>query len=295
MNNFHTPVLLKEVVLGLRVRKNGIYIDGTIGGGGHAGEILKHGGRVLGIDQDEDAISHLKKKFESEIKERRLILVQGNFADIKDISLKSGSEKVDGILFDLGFSSHEIDKSGRGFSFQKDEFLDMRMNVSGVSGKVRAYDIVNYATQEELYEIFLEYGEEPKSFQIAREIVLTRKKKPIETTFELSKLCSKVVRADHKKNPATRVFLALRIAVNSEVENLRRGLSNGFELLNEGARFLVISFHSLEDRTVKLFFSQKSKIGGARIINKKPILPESYEISQNRRARSAKLRIIQKI
>lgn len=306
MNNFHTPVLLQETLEGLRVKKNGWYIDGTIGGGGHTEEILRMGAKVIGIDQDWNSILHIKKKFESEIRSKRLILVHGNFADIKEIVNTYGIEKVDGILLDLGLSSFQIATSGRGFTFQKDEPLDMRMDAT-VESKITAYDIVNKASEDELYEIFAKFGEEPKSKEIAARIVLGRQKNPIETTGELVNLILGTRRVDSRipvripkgghvqgRHPATRVFQALRIAVNLEIENLRKCLTDGFELLNEEARFAIISFHSLEDRTVKLFFLKKQNEGVGKIINKKPIIAGSYEIESNRGARSAKLRIIKK-
>ncbi|HVT00601.1 MAG TPA: 16S rRNA (cytosine(1402)-N(4))-methyltransferase RsmH [Patescibacteria group bacterium] len=292
MDNFHIPVLLKEAVEALRVQRDLLYIDGTIGGGGHTEQILKLGGRVLGIDQDQEAILHLNKKFESEIKSGRLILARGNYSQIVELAKEHGIKKVSGILLDLGVSSFQLDKSNRGFSFRRDEDLDMRMSDEF---KTTAYDFVNRADEEELYETILKYGEEANARKIAHQIFLRRQEKPIKTTFELSQVIGEVVKGGGPINPATKTFQAIRIAINDEIANLRLGLTNGFELLDEGARFAVISFHSLEDRAVKLFFIEKTRQEKALLINKKPILASDDEIRSNRRSRSAKLRIIEKI
>ncbi|HVZ67321.1 MAG TPA: 16S rRNA (cytosine(1402)-N(4))-methyltransferase RsmH [Patescibacteria group bacterium] len=290
--DFHIPVLLKETIEALEVKKDSVYVDGTIGGGGHTEEILKLGGRVLGIDQDQDAILHLNKKFESEIKDGRLILAKANFRDMEKVAKENGIKKVSGILLDLGVSSYQIDKSQRGFSFRRDEPLDMRMSDTLESN---AYYFVNKSSEEELYEMILKFGEEAKAKEIASAIVMGRQTKPIETTFELSQIIGSVVKNPGMINPATKTFQAIRIVVNDELGSLRDGLSVGFELLDEGGRFSIISFHSLEDRVVKLFFLEKSRTGKAILINKKPILAGDDEIRRNKRSRSAKLRTIQKI
>ncbi len=292
MDNYHTPVLLSEVVEGLQVRKDGLYIDATLGGGGHTSEILKLGGRVLGIDQDEDSISHIKKKFESEINEGRLVVSQGNFSEIEKIAQDSGFSQIDGILFDLGVSSYQIDKSGRGFSFLKSEMLDMRMSKSI---DLTAYEIVNNWSEQQLYEIFAKYGEEIKARDVAKAIFVARRIKPIETTTELSEIVTGVIKNSGKIHPATRIFQALRIAVNEELGSLRSALTSGFKLLKRGGRIEVISFHSLEDRIAKLYFSSLEREGAAHLINKKPIVAGEKETEINRRSRSAKLRIIEKI
>ena len=298
MNSFHTPVLLREAVKGLQVRKDGNYIDATIGGGGHTRSILDLGGRVLGIDQDEDAISHLKKKFEPEINQGRLVLKCGNFAEMKEIEGKHKIDGVDGIFFDLGVSSYQIERSGRGFSFMKDEVLDMRMSEKG---DLTASEIINTWPESDLVAIFAKYGEEPAASEVARKIVFRRKQKKIGTSLELAKIVSDVVRNSGKipirhtqgKHPATRIFQALRIVVNDEIENLRKGLSEGFKLLKKGGRIAVISFHSLEDRVVKLYFLELERKGLGKVITKKPIEASFDEIKKNRRARGAKLRIIE--
>jgi 16S rRNA (cytosine1402-N4)-methyltransferase len=293
VDNYHTPVLSDEVDSFLRVRSGGKYIDGTIGGGGHAARILKSSGKVLGIDWDLTSILHLKKKFESEISEGKLMLVHGNLKDMGKYAKKTGFENVDGILLDLGVSSYQLDKSGRGFSFRRNEPLDMRMtNGLGEDTELTAHEIINKWSEEELYEIFSKYGEEIRAREVASEIVSSR---PIETTEELAQIISKVIRTGEARHPATKIFQALRIAVNSEIENLQKGLDEGFKLLNKGARFEVISFHSLEDRTVKLYFLKLERGGLARILTKKPVIATEEEIRQNRRSRSAKLRVIEKI
>jgi 16S rRNA (cytosine1402-N4)-methyltransferase len=293
MDSFHTPVLLREAVEGLQVRKDGNYIDATIGGGGHTRLILDLGGRVLGIDQDKDAISHLKKKFELGIKEKRLELECGNFADIEKIAKLHGMNSVDGILFDLGVSSYQIDESGRGFSFMRDEALDMRMSQAS---ELNASEIINTWPESDLVAIFAKYGEEPAASEVAREIVFRRKKKKIETTGQLVEIIRGVgaVRAV-KIHPATRIFQALRIVVNKEIENLRKGLIEGFKLLKKGGRLEIISFHSLEDRVVKLYFLELERSRFAKIITKKPVTAAFEETRSNRRARSAKLRISERL
>ncbi len=289
-------MLVDAVIEGLKVERGGLYIDATIGGGGHTAEILARGGKVLGIDQDEDAIEHLKKKFESEILNGQLTLAHGNFAEIREIVLKSGFLKnhadhigVNGILMDLGVSSHHIDNSGRGFSFNKNDPLDMRMDLSK---DLTASMIVNTWSEEELYEIFAKFGEEIYSKAVATQIVNFRKLKKIETSGELSEIVSKVIKRDGKTHPATRIFQALRIAVNDELESLKKGLVDGFKLLLKGGRMEVISFHSLEDRVVKVYFSAISDQKLGNVVTKKPIIADFAEIKKNRRARSAKLRII---
>lgn len=297
VDSFHTPVLLQEVVLGLNVKPGGKYIDGTIGGGGHAREILKRGGRVLGIDQDEDAIRYLEKQFELEISRGQLVLACSNFSRIEEIAREYGFLGADGILFDLGVSSYQIGKSGRGFSFLKDEPLDMRMNFLTNGGKdyISARDLINKSDENELDYIFSKYGEERKSHLVASAIVERRKEKPIETTGELVKIISDIIPKNGKNHPATKIFQALRIAVNNEIENLKKGLDGGFKILNSQGRFLIISFHSLEDRTVKLFFREMVKNGQGSLIGKSFIAPNDDEIRQNRRSRSAKLRIIARL
>ncbi len=288
---YHTPVLLNEAVEGLSVKSGGLYIDATIGGGGHTEEILRLGGRVLGIDQDIDAISHLEKKFESEIKNGNLMLVMGNFDEIYEIADTEKITNVQGILFDLGVSSHQIDDSGRGFSIRLDEPLDMRMSLDS---DLTAKEIVNKWSEDALYEIFLKYGEESRSKVVANAIVQARSEKPIETTADLVNVITKVIPRTGDIHPGTRVFQALRIAVNHELISIRAGLEFGFKLLGEDGRMVVISFHSLEDRIVKLFFKEKEREGLGHILTKKPITSSDDEVRNNRRSRSAKMRVFER-
>lgn len=291
MNNFHTPVLLKEVIQELNVRNKGKYIDATIGGGGHTEQILHLGGQVLGIDQDEQAILHLKKKFESEIERGQVAFVQGNFRDLKSIAQKYNFDEVNGILFDLGVSSFQIDESGRGFSFRRDEPLDMRMS-SDI--EITAEEIINTWPEEKLAAMFAKYGEEPKADEVAHQIIFRRKQEKFKTSIELAEFISSIIGPSGNIHPATRIFQAIRIVVNDEIGNLKQGLESGFKLLRVGGRMEVISFHSLEDRAVKLYFVTRSREGEGEIITKKVITANFTEIKSNRRAGSAKLRIIQK-
>jgi 16S rRNA (cytosine1402-N4)-methyltransferase len=295
MSDFHTPVLLKEAINGLNVRPGGLYIDATIGGGGHAGEIIRHGGKVLGIDQDQEAIEHTRENNKERIKNNKLTLVRGNFADIARIARERGFDRCDGILFDLGVSSYQLERSKRGFSFLSDDPLDMRMS-EGTD--LTAYEIVNKASGDELYNIFSKFGEEKNSRAISDSIVRARSIKPIETSRELAEVIAgangKHLRGVSRLHPATKAFQALRIVVNREIDNLKKGLEEAFEILAPKGRLAVISFHSLEDRAVKLFFAKLAREGKACLINRKPIVAGLEEISTNRRSRSAKLRITEK-
>lgn len=291
MNDFHTPVLLKEAINGLNVWPGGLYIDATIGFGGHAAEIIKSGGKVLGIDQDQEAIKYVKANSE-------LILVRGNFADIKKIAWEHEFNGADGVIFDLGVSSYQIEKSGRGFSFLRDEPLDMRMSKDI---DLTAYEIVNKASRDELYNIFSKFGEEKNARAISDSIAFARQVRRIETSKELAEIVVKAVRGGRPfdfaqgKHPATKVFQALRIVVNSEIDNLKKGLAGAFDVLGPNGRLAVISFHSLEDRAVKLFFVKLVRERRANLVNKKPIVAGEEEITANRRSRSAKLRVLKKI
>ncbi|MBI2036275.1 16S rRNA (cytosine(1402)-N(4))-methyltransferase RsmH [Candidatus Microgenomates bacterium] len=293
---FHTPVLLPEVIEGLKVRRGKKYIDATLGGGGHGIEIIKMGGRVLGIDVDEEAIGYVKEKIKSQpfdfaqgrkskVKTGQdLILVKGNFRDIGEIARTNGFERVAGIIFDLGVSSHQLNRAERGFSFQKEGPLDMRMDKAL---SVTAADLINGLYKNELIYIFEKFGEERLARRIADAIISARAIKRIETTGELAAIIEKVSPKRGKIHPATRVFQALRIAVNDELESLERGLLQAKELLEKGGRIVAISFHSLEDRIVKRSFA-----GGELL--KKPITASVQEIALNPKARSAKLRIYAK-
>ena len=305
----HIPVLYQEALAGLQIRPGGRYIDGTVGGGGHAHGILMGSasdGELLGIDADPMAVASAGERL-AEFG-RRVTLVQGNFVDLEEIALERGFGPVDGVLLDLGFSSLQLEAAGRGFSFQLDGPLDMRFDPSTGSGHrpsqtTTAADLVNDLSLEELASILFRYGEEPRSRRIARAIVVER---PINTTGELATLVERTVGRRGRLHPATRTFQALRIATNEELECLAEALPQALRLLASGGRLAVISFHSLEDRLVKQFFrrearnclcppevpicvcSHRATLG---IVTKKPIRPSAEEAAANPRSRSAKLRV----
>ncbi len=295
MNNFHTPVLLKEIIENLKVQKDKKYIDATIGGGGHSFEILKKGGIVLGIDVDQEAIDYIKKQVKIW---ERLTLVKGNFRDIDKIAHLNNFGIVSGIIFDLGISSHQLEKGERGFSFQKEGRLDMRMDQSL---GVLALDLIKILTKGELYEIFTKFGEENLAWAISERIVSARKMKPIETTKDLALVIERTfskngVKSGFAKAQANkRVFQALRIVVNDELNALEQALPKAVSLLEKNGRLAVVSFHSLEDRIVKKEFIKFKEKKLGEIITEKPIIPGMDELERNRRARSAKLRIFEKL
>ena len=303
----HQPVLLQECLDGLAIKPDGIYLDGTAGGAGHSGAIARRltTGRLISLDQDPDAI---------EVATHRLAglpatVVQSNFRNAPAVLRQLGIDGLDGALLDLGVSSHQLDDGERGFSYRMDAPLDMRMSQSGPT----AADLVNTASREELARILREYGEEPYAWAIAGHIVRLRERQPILTTLQLadtiaSALPPAVRRKD--KNPSRRSFQALRIAVNGELDALSEGLDGIFEALNPGGRFAIITFHSLEDRLVKNRFRQWATActcppelpvcvcGGkakGRLVNRKPIEAAPQELEENRRSRSAKLRVIEKL
>ncbi len=295
MSDYHTSVLLQETIEQLQIKAGGKYIDGTLGGGGHSFEILKLGGKVLGIDVDEDALEFINEEFRSKNQELRdnLTLVKGNFKDIDRIAKENEFETVAGILLDLGVSSHHFDAAERGFSFQHEAPLDMRMDKDL---HVKAGDLVNVLTKNELTDLFTKLGEERFTRSIVARIVEARKAKRIETTTELSNIIRRAVPFSKKGiNPATKVFQALRIAVNDELNNLIEALPKAVGLLESGGRLAVISFHSLEDRIVKRSFLEFKEKGLGSIITKKPIIPTEEEIEKNSRSRSSKLRVFEKI
>lgn len=301
MDDYHQPVLLKEAVDFLNVLKGSWYIDATLGGGGHSEQILKKGGKIIGIDQDLSAIKHAADKFKLEIKNSpgpikaysdNLILVHHNFSHLKQIVMQTGQKKIGGVLMDLGVSSYQLDEPGRGFSFNKDALLDMRMDQSfGATAK----DLVNGLYEKELTNIFQKYSGEKNAFKIAKKIVETRKYKKIETTKQLADLISKISFSKEKIHPATRVFQALRIVVNDELASLEKALPKALDILQPGGRIVVISFHSLEDRIVKNFFRDEAQKNNLKIITEKPIETTLSEVDKNPRSRSAKLRAAQKI
>lgn len=286
---FHTPVLLAEVIEFLMPKPGKSYIDATLGGAGHTFEILKRGARVLGIDRDKQAIEYVKSHMQIE---QNLTLVQGNFSQLAEIAKSHGVSQVDGILFDLGVSSHQFETSQRGFSFTKEGPLDMRMDQNL---QISAYDIVNNFDERRIHEILKTYGEEKYSRPIARAICSARQIEPINSTIRLAQIVrSAVPRGVRKKmiDPATKTFQAIRIVVNSELLNLEDTLPQTISLLVKGGRLVIISFHSLEDKLVKRFLkSQKS----LRVLTPKPIGPSKSEIYKNPRSRSAKLRVAERI
>lgn len=291
MEAMHKPVLLEEALGFLQIKPLGRYIDATIGEGGHAAEIIKRGGLILGIDQDPEILKEAGSRMQEAGFGDRIELVQGNFRQIDRIAKEYGFTNVDGIIFDLGMSSWQLEKSGRGFSFQRDEPLDMRLdpNLS-----VTAADLLNGLTRNELAKLFAKFGEEERAFQLASLIVRARTLRPFATTFDLKRAVEKVIKRKGHIHPATRVFQALRIAVNAELENLRSALPRAFEILKPGGRLVVISFHSLEDREVKEFFERLGKRHLGKIITDKPVLPTAREVAGNPRSRSAKLRCIER-
>lgn len=282
----HKPVLLEEALGFLQIKPQGRYLDATVGEGGHAAEIIKRGGLVLGVDQDSEMLKEAKRHLGS-----KAILAQGNFRNIDKIAKDYGFTNVDGIIFDLGMSTWQLQKSGRGFSFQRDEPLDMRMDPSLA---VTAADLLNGLTRNELAKLFAKFGEEERAFQLASLIVRARTLRPFATTLDLKRAVEKVIKRKGHIHPATRVFQALRIAVNDELENLRSALPRAFEILKPGGRLVVISFHSLEDREVKEFFERLGKRHLGKIITDKPVLPTAREVAGNPRSRSAKLRCIER-
>ncbi|MBI5237181.1 MAG: 16S rRNA (cytosine(1402)-N(4))-methyltransferase RsmH [Deltaproteobacteria bacterium] len=305
----HWSVMPAEVVEYLGCRAGGVYVDGTLGGGGHTLDMLRASapdGKVIGIDLDEDAIKAAGRSLE-EYKDR-VTLVRGNFRDIKEILEGLGISVVDGVVFDLGVSSHQFDVPERGFSFRFDTRLDMRMDRRQ---KVSAYELVNDLDADELAKIFRDYGEEKEAKKIARAIDKARKTRPVATTGELARIVQEATPWRHGGiHPATKVFQALRIAVNDELANLGEGLAGALASLKGGGRLVVISFQSLEDRIVKSTFRDKAtgcicppripvcvcgRTPAVRLLTRKALTPSEDEVKGNPRARSAKLRAIEKL
>ncbi len=292
----HKPVLLKEVVANIRIPAGGVLLDGTLGGGGHSEAIANNAGgkiTIVGIDQDSIAL----KKVENLLGPiaGKLILQKGNFRNLDKVLKDNGIGEVDGIILDLGFSSDQIADSGRGFSFMKDEPLIMTLDDSPTEDVLTARDVVNLWQRENLELIFRNYGEEKRARKIVDAIISGRAKKKIETSGELAKIIEGAIGRRGKIHPATKVFQAIRIAVNDELGALTEVLPKALSVLKKGSRLAIISFHSLEDRIVKRFFREKANQGQVILINKKPIIADEEEIVLNPRARSAKLRIIEKI
>lgn len=310
MNFEHISVLLNECIESLNIKQNGVYVDGTMGGAGHSSHIAKalnNTGSLICIDQDENAIKTGKQRL---AQYKNVTFVHNNFSKINEICLSLNIDQIDGILLDLGVSSHQLDEGYRGFSYMQDAPLDMRMDIRN---PLSAYTVVNTYTKEKLTDIIYQYGEEKWAKRIAEFIETERKQKPIETTFELVSVIKKAIPKGARidgPHPAKRTFQAIRIEVNQELEILKSTIINMADKLNKNGRLAIITFHSLEDRIVKNTFKElenpcicprdfpvcvcgKKQIG--KIITKKPILPSQQELEHNHRARSAKLRVFEKI
>lgn len=293
MNNYHVSVLLQETIDALQIEPGKRYIDGTLGGGGHTGQILEQGGEVLGLDFDEDALRFVSDKLKPHIETGKLKIAKGNFKNIDKLAADAGFTEVDGVLFDLGVSSHHFDTPERGFSVKMEGPLDMRMDQEL---GVKASDLLNILTKGELYELFTKFGEERFAYAISNSIVRARQVKRIETTGELVGIINRVVpKKQEGVHPATRVFQALRIVVNDELNNITEALPKALSLLKKSGRIAVISFHSLEDRIIKNTFKEWEEKGKGLIITKKPIVPSEDEVSRNPRSRSSKLRVFEKV
>ncbi|MCX7983790.1 MAG: 16S rRNA (cytosine(1402)-N(4))-methyltransferase RsmH [Bacteroidetes bacterium] len=306
--NFHTPVLLQEVLHYLLSVQDGIFVDGTVGGGGHARAILERlspRGRLIALDIDNDALIHASRTVESY--KDRVTLIHSNFKMLRQVLSDCNVSTINGLLLDLGVSSYQLDTPTKGFSFQTRGMLDMRMNQEGA---LTAYDVVNRYSEEALATLLWEYGEERQSRKIARAIVAYRKHKAIETTDELVSIIRSNVSKQYLIKTLARVFQAIRIEVNHELDNLRQVLHDGIDLLAKGGRIVVLSYHSLEDRIVKETFKLASGFTAGsnlwiqepvpvrpqvRVLTKKPIVPSKEEIQRNPRARSAKMRVAEKV
>ncbi len=307
--NKHVSVLLNEAIQALDIISSGIYIDCTLGYGGHSSEILKKltTGHLYAIDQDIDAINESDKKLK--IISDRYTLINSNFVNIKEELLKYGIKEVDGILFDLGVSSPQLDEASRGFSYMKDAFLDMRMNKDS---KLSAYNVVNEYSVEDLTRIFRIYGEEKHARKIANAIVDLRRNKKINTTLELVDIIDKQIPYREKRNshPAKKVFQAIRIEVNNELKVLEKALYDALDILKINGRLCVITFHSLEDRICKKIFNEvtivdplikgmpnmnKDLLPNYELVTKKAIKPSYAELANNKRSKSAQLRVIERI
>ncbi len=294
----HIPALKEEVLNALNLHEGDILVDGTVGGAGHSALVAEKFGNeveIVGLDRDVEALTRSEERLTPLTSS--VFLKQGSFRQIDEVLGGLGITQVNAILFDLGISSDQIESSGRGFSFQREEPLEMTM---GKEEKITASTILNTWTEDTLEVILRGFGEEKFSRRIAAEIVRRREEQPFVTTFDLVAAINDAIPASAKSkrqkiNPATRTFQALRIAVNEELTALEEGLEKGFKLLAPKGRFVVISFHSLEDRIVKNFFRDRAKEGTALLITKKPIVASETEVEENPRSRSAKLRVLEKI
>ncbi|MBD5509717.1 MAG: 16S rRNA (cytosine(1402)-N(4))-methyltransferase RsmH [Lachnospiraceae bacterium] len=305
----HYSVLLQETITNLNIKANGVYVDGTLGGGGHALEVAKRlskGGRLFGIDQDDAALQAAEERLSAY--QDRVTLVRSNYCNIREALAQYGVEQVDGIVLDLGVSSYQLDTEERGFSYRFDTKLDMRMDRRQT---LTAQTIVNQYTEQELYRIIRDYGEEQFAKNIAKHIVRFREEKPIETTGELNEIIKAAIPAKMRQNghPSKRTFQAIRIECNRELEVLRDSLDTMIEMLAPEGRLCIITFHSLEDRLVKAAFKRSEspctcppefpvcicgKKPQGRAVTKKPILPTEEELRENSRSKSAKLRVFEK-
>ncbi len=306
----HTSVLLEETIEGLKIKPQGIYVDGTLGGGGHSGEIVKRletGGRLIGIDQDEAAIKaagdHLKE-FEDKV-----TIIRSNYRNTRSVLSAIGITQIDGMMLDLGVSSYQLDTKERGFSYRFDTPLDMRMDLRQ---SFSAKEIVNEYDEMQLFRVIRDYGEDKFAKNIAKHIVMARQKKQIETTGELNEIIKAAIPAKMRAeggHPSKRTFQAIRIECNRELEVLKESLEELIDILNPGGRLCVITFHSLEDRIVKTAFKNAAnpctcppsfpvcvcgKVSKGKVITGKPILPGEEELRENSRSKSAKLRIFEK-
>jgi 16S rRNA (cytosine1402-N4)-methyltransferase len=297
VNDFHTPVLLKEVLALLQIEKGKKYIDATIGGGGHTQAILRLGGKVLGIDADQEALDYVQKRLGKEVENQELLLEKGNFRDLHNLAHLKNFNQVSGILFDLGVSSHQIDAGERGFSFLKEGPLDMRMDKDS---PVTAEALVNLLGKGELYDLFNKLGQEHRAGPISNSIIRARRIRPIQTTEALAQVVKEAygikgeLSVYAKTNINKRVFQALRIAVNDELQSIAEALPKALELLGAKGRIAVISFHSLEDGIAKRAFKDFEGKNMGRILTEKPVEATSEEITQNSRSKPAKLRVFEK-
>ncbi|WP_430394162.1 16S rRNA (cytosine(1402)-N(4))-methyltransferase RsmH [Enterococcus faecalis] len=309
----HYTVLLKETVDGLQVKPDGVYVDCTLGGAGHSEYLLtqlNEHSHLYAFDQDQKALAHAKTRLQKYVDKGQVTFIKSNFRNIKEELAEHGVFHVDGILYDLGVSSPQLDEAERGFSYHQDAPLDMRMDQDA---PLTAREVVNTYSYSELVKIFFRYGEEKFSKQIAREIERVREKQPIETTGELVEIIKTAIPAPARRkggHPAKRIFQAIRIAVNDELGAVEESLEQAIDLLAKNGRISVITFHSLEDRIVKTMFKEYSTVQDLppgipvvpeefqpelKVITRKPILPSDSELSENNRSRSAKLRIAEKI
>ncbi len=306
----HKSVLLDETIESLNIKPNGIYVDGTLGGGGHSYEIAKRltdGGRLIGIDQDEDAIRAAKERL-SEFADR-VTIVRDNYCNMPKVLDELGISKVDGILLDIGVSSYQLDEAERGFTYKQDAPLDMRMDQRQ---EMTAKDIVNGYSEEDLYRIIRDYGEDKFAKNIAKHIVQARQVKPVETTFELDEIIKAAIPMKFRAtggHPAKKTFQAIRIELNRELEVLDESIDAMTDLLNDNGRLCIITFHSLEDRIVKTRFRKNEnpctcppdfpvcvcgKKPKGKVITRKPIVPDEEELEENKRAKSSKLRVFER-